>query len=258
MNKKILVSTGIHNRDFILPYYLDHIYNLIYDKKLIDIYFIVNNCSLSDKSYSILQEFSNKYQNEYNSIKIDVINSKEKFNDARTNQQRESKTYLWLCEIRNRIFSKCVELGCDFLASIDSDVLVPQNLLNDLLSTEKSICSSLLYNGYLFAKSIDEAYKFPNILRRELNGTYTHIVNYYVKNPDKSPKDKLIECSATGACCIYSQDVCKNLRFVYNKQGEDIGLGEEAFKKGYKMYCLPYAYSQHIMSPSLLEQFKNF
>lgn len=253
MNKKILISAGVHNRDWVLPYYLDHIYNISYDKKLIDIYWIVNNCLPSDKSLLLLKDFKNKYGNEYNSIKIEVMNSSRKIQDERITQVRMDHTYLWLSKIRNKIFSKCVSLGCDYLASIDSDILVPKNCLNDLLDTGKQICSSLIWNGFLFA-SIEEAYKFPNILNFD-GKQYKHIVNYYVKNPDKSSKDKIIECDATGAFSIISKEVCANTYYKSHPQGEDMGWADVCREKGCKMYCLPYVYSLHCMSPEILQYF---
>jgi hypothetical protein len=170
--------------------------------------------------------------------------------DERKNQIREKFIYEWLCKIRNRIFKKCNELNCDFLLSVDSDILITPTIINDLLETEKDICSSLIWNGTLYA-GIENAYKYPNILRYE-NGRYIHIVNYYVKNPKKSPKDKLIEVDATGAVCLISREVCKNTYYKNHIQGEDLGWAEVCKEKGYKMYCLPYCFSQHVMDKSLL------
>lgn len=263
--KKILIANGIHNRDWILPHYLQHIYNLNYDKKLIDIYWIINNCLPTDTSAQILQEFQEKHKDEYNSIYIEIINSKDKVKDERTSNIRETFTYKWLSYIRNLLLDKCVELDCDYFANIDCDILVPPNLLLDLVGTNQKISASLIYNGYLYAppnvdKSYDpvaNAYKFPNILKRNANGSYTHIANYYTKNPDKTPKNKLIEVDATGACCLISKDVCANTRYGVHKQGEDMGWAEDCISKGYKMYCLPSCYSQHIMSRDLLEMYLN-
>jgi hypothetical protein len=253
MDKNILISTGIHNRSWILNLYLEHIYNLLYNKSLLSLYFIINNCN--DSSLSILQNFKNLHGHKYNSFEIEIYNNSKIPQDERSTEIRNNFTYSWLSQIRNKIFSKCVELDCSYLASIDSDILVPKNFLNDLLVENKNIISSLIHNGYLFA-GIDEAYKYPNILNYD-NGAYKHIVNYYVKNPDKSPQDKLIPCTATGAACIYSKDICKKYKFIEHSQGEDIGLAEQYRKDDIIAYCKPYVYSQHIMSPTLLEKYFN-
>lgn len=250
MDKRILISCPVNSREWILPYYLKYIYNLKYDKQLIDIYWIANN--IQDDSLLLLQEFKNKYKNEYNSIQIEIYN-KGKFKDERTTLTREKYTYNLLVELRNKMLSKCVQLNCDFLFNCDCDVLVSPTLLNDLLIPNKDICASLIYNGYLYA-DFDNAYKYPNILKYE-NGQYIHIVNYYVKNPDKAPKDKIIEVGATGACCLISNDVCKNTYYKWHQLGEDLGWSDVCREKGYKMYCLPHCYSQHIMSSELLNKF---
>lgn len=256
MDKRILLSTGIHNRDWCLPYYLRNILNLQYNKKLIDIYWIVNNCSPNDKSLKILKDFEKLHKDEYNSIQIEIKNSKDKFTDDRTSKTRESKSYLWLSEIRNLIFKKCVSLNCTHLLSIDSDILVSPTLLNDLLSANQPITASLIYNGYIF--SPESPWQYPNVLKYEGNGNYTHIVNYYVKNPDKAPKDKILPCGGTGAVCLISREVCENTYYKWHKLGEDLGWSDVCREKGYQMYFMPHAYSQHVMGEQLLDQFKNF
>lgn len=253
MKKRILISCPVNSRGWILPYYLEHIYNISYDRKLIDIYWLTN--SIEDNSLELLTNFQKLHKDEYSSITIKSFSPKIKFQDNRSNETRMKYTYDFLSFLRTNMLKKCVELNCDFLLNCDCDILVPQNIINDLLSTEKSICSSLIYNGALFT-GIENAYKYPNILRFE-NGKYVHIVNYYVKNPDKAPKDKIIECDATGACCIISKEVCKNTFYIKDPQGEDLGWANVCRKKGYKMYCLPYCFSQHIMSEELLERYKN-
>lgn len=252
--KRILIACPISNRDWILPYYLDKLYNLNYDKKLIDIYWIINNSK--DKSFEMLREYKKKYEKEYNSIKIDVINSKEKFNDERTEFIRKKYTYDFLSELRNEILKYCSKVNCDYLLSSDCDILLNTETLNNLLYYNKDIVASLIYNGYLVT-NINEAYKFPNILRKISENRYEHVVNYKSKNHDKSEKDDLIECHFTGACILMSKEVCMRTQYKYHDQGEDEYWSRTAIKEGFRLWCSPYVYNSHIMSPKMLELYLN-
>lgn len=175
--KKILISCPVSNRDWILPYYLNHIYDIEYDKSMIDIYWIVNNCSKKDKTLDMLRDFKKKHKNKYNSITIEIYNSKiifdKNFQDSRVKHIRDEKTYKWLAKLRNKILKKAISLNCDYLLSVDSDILVKPDILNRLLEHDKDIVSSLIYNGYLYKPKktpkdydpIKKAYKYPNIMK---------------------------------------------------------------------------------------------
>lgn len=254
-NKKVLIACPINSRGWVLPYYLRNLYNMEYNKKLIDIYWITNN--IEDNSLVLLQEFKNKYEQEYNSITIESYN-KMKFKDERIVAVREKYTYSLLSCLRNKTLDKAVELGVDYLFSSDSDILFKRDILKRLMIHSKPVVSSLLYNGYLFTKSIDEAYKYPNILREIGHRQYEHIVNFKVKNPDKNPVGTLMPVAFTGASFLISKEVCKVARFSVHKQGEDEGFCFSARQAGFDLWVDVSMYSQHIMSPSLLDQFKDF
>ena len=69
-------------------------YKLDYDKKLIDIYWIVNNSN--DNSLQLLHDFKNKYNKEYNSINIEIYNNSDIPAETRSTQIREKYIYIWL------------------------------------------------------------------------------------------------------------------------------------------------------------------
>ena len=98
--KTIRISTLVHNRDWILPFYLQNIYNLKYEKKLITIRWIVNNST--DQSLGLLKNFKEKYDSEYKNIIIDVINNKDVPLDKRDKETRITKgIYTHLGKLRN-------------------------------------------------------------------------------------------------------------------------------------------------------------
>jgi hypothetical protein len=255
MNKKILISCPIQNRAWILPYYLEHIKNLNYPKHLISFYFIINNCT--DNSHSILKDFVKQNQ-DYKSIKIDVLNNSNlpRNFDNRTENTRHNLTYQWLSELRNKMLDECINSDCDYLISIDSDILVNPEAVNKLISQNLDICAGLIYNGYY--QSPQEPHKFPNILKRSNHG-YAHFCNYYVKNPLEAPENKLVEIDFTGAIIAISKNVCANtkIRYFSADQGEDESFSKTAQQQGYKLFCSLDNYNQHIMGQSFLQKFIN-
>lgn len=255
MDKKILWYAGVHNRGWILEHYLRNMYNLEYDKQLIDCFFFVNNCQPDDKSIEILKKFRKEHGEEYNSFVIEIKNTDLSFIDDRTAEKRNAKTYNILSEIRNNSLRKCVELNCDYLLNVDTDILVPKMLLKELLNIGYSVSASLIYNGYLIDP--ENPWKYPNVLNK-IDGKYKHIVNWHIKNPQKADKGKIIECDATGACCLISKEVCSKTKYSFHPQGEDMGWADNCAKHEFKMAFKPSLYSQHIMSKELLEEFKNF
>jgi hypothetical protein len=247
---KILISCPVSSRAWILKYYLDHIYNIDYDKKLIDIYWIANN--IKDNSLEILNKFKNKYENEYNSITIEVVKNIVSFQDERSVKIREKYTYNILSDLRNKILKKCVDLNCDYLFSCDSDILVNKDILNRLTAHNLPIVSSLIYNGYL-VNNIEEAYKYPNILNEIGYRVYKHIVNYRTKNPKENIVGTLVQCDFTGACVLMSKDVCSKTQYSWHKQGEDEPWSFSARQNGFKLYCDISTFQYHIMSEKILE-----
>ena len=254
IDKRILVACPIHQREWIIPYYLRDLYNLNYNKKLIDIYWIINNST--DNSLILLREFKQKYENEYNSITIEILNSTNKFKDDRKSALREQFTYSWLASLRNKLLKKCVQLDNDFLWSHDCDILFKPDTLNRLLSHNKNIVSCLLYNSYLFTP--EEPWRHPNILKEIGFRQYQHIVNYRTKNPNKNSIGTLLPCEFTGASILISKDVCKVAKYDWHKLGEDEPFCYSARKAGFNLWCDISLYVQHVMGEQFLDQFKNF
>ena len=252
MDKKILISCGVSSREWILPYYLRHIYNINYDKKLIDIYWIVNNSN--DKSLDLLHQFKKQYENEYNSICIEIYNNSEIPAEERSTEIREKYIYAWLSLIRNKILKKTIKLKCDYLLSCDSDILVTSDILNRLLSHNVPIVATLIYNGYE-TNDFNDAYKNPNILRELDYRRYKYIVNHRIKHPEKQEIGKLIKCEYTGACILIAQEVCKKAQYAYSNQGEDEPFCFSARCAGFSLFADISLFQHHCMSKNVLEYF---
>jgi cellulose synthase/poly-beta-1,6-N-acetylglucosamine synthase-like glycosyltransferase len=262
-DKKILIACPINDREWILPLYLEHIEMIDYPKDLISLYFILNNSS--DNSDKILKEFRDKNKNKYNHIKIEIYNSKYNFKDTRETKNRIENTFTWLSTLRNKILNECVKRKHDYLFSCDSDIIVRKDILKRLLSHDEDMVASLIYNGYLFKpenesvdyNSIENAYKFTNILNKSGIFGYKHITNEIIKNPQLIKENNLIEVDFTGAIFLAKRKVCEVGRYAWDKQGEDEPFCKSVKQKGYNIYCDISAYSQHMMSKDILEKYNN-
>lgn len=263
MDKKVMIACPVQNRQEILPYYLECLYNIDYPKHLIFIYWIINNSN--DDSLEILKTFKEQHEHEYNSICIEIFNNKKYPQDERKQDVRV-KTYHFLSELRNKILKKCAKSDCDFLFSSDSDILLNKDVLKRLLQHDKKIVANLIYNGYLYTPPdapkdydcISNAYKYPNILREVAPRIYQHIVNYKIKNPHTNPVGTLIEVEYSGASILIAKEVCEKARYSHNDTyGEDEEFCFTARQAGYKIFCDISSFQFHVMNKDILEKYLN-
>jgi len=247
-DKRIMIFAPVNQRAWILSYYLRNIYNIEYPKSLLSILWIVNNCT--DNSFQLLQEFKDRHNDEYESIDIQIWDNPEMGIDSRDTVHRNTYTYRWLSDLRNRGVSECIKHDCDYLFSCDSDILVRSNVLELLLKADKDYVAGLIYNGYETHESI--YWQIPNMLRKEGN-YYKHVNNYYTKN-----KLGVIEIDFSGAVFLANKKVLPFYKFAPDRMGEDLPACQSLQKAGFKIYGCCDSYSQHIMSPRWLKEFKNF
>lgn len=239
------------NRLWIIDLYLDHIYNIIYDKKLMNLYFVLNYDYYNIEK--ILLDFKSKHDHEYNEITIDYYyKNKNAPQDERSNEVRLKHSYTHLSNLRNKILNYSSK-HTEFLLSIDSDILVRPDIIHKLLSANKNICASLIWNSYIY--SPEKPYSCPNILSYDENKILKHVSNYYTKNSPNLTESKIIQIDATGAICLMSKEVCQNTRYSWHSQGEDMAWSEDCRSKGYKLYVDCGAFSYHIMSEKHLEMY---
>lgn len=239
MTPTITIACSVRNRDFILNQYLDHILTIDYPTQQIDIFFLLNDSN--DKSESILRTFKEKYKNKYRKITIETYNRNVP-EDKRTTEIRDKYIYDHLSVLKNYIITK---VKTDKLLFIDSDILVPNSVINNLLNSEKDIVSGLIYNGYIVRP--DKPYLFPNIMKLRGNESYEHIVNHYVKNASLNSVSNLMKVDLTGAVIMLDKSVYKKIRYGYHPQGEDAYFCKMAQTQGFEIWCDIGTFCTHVM-----------
>jgi hypothetical protein len=269
MDKKsatISIVAPIRNREKYLPYYLENIFNLNYDKKNIVLFFLINNSF--DSSKKILKDFKAKNNKNYKNIIIEDINKNiNGYNEAvkkiygrtipkNVNADRDVAVrniflYSHLAEMRNYILNKC---NTDYIFSVDSDIMVYPETLNELLLNNKKCISALICNGHHYKKikeknnvKIDE-YKYSNCLYYTKENKPRHIF--------KSSYNKgLIEIDITGAVYLIHKDIYKKCKYGYDLNGEDAYFCRQVQNLGYKIYCDTNIKLPHCMSEELLQEY---
>lgn len=246
----VLISTLVRDRAWILPRYLEHLYNLDYNKKQIIIYWLINNST--DNSEKLLKDFKRKYEHEYRQIIIEKIKNSDapEYKRTITKSPLAAKTY-WrqvyenLARLRNKVIDKVLEFEeVEYLFNIDSDILVNQDDLNMLIELNLDIVAGVINNDQIRHPHLVLGQgAASNLLNFDDNGKAYHITHW-----DDS-KDGIIPVDCTGAIAVYRKEIFKNsdLRYNFSEQGEDIGFFQKVKQYGIKAYAHTGCKPTHIM-----------
>lgn len=142
-NEKVMICSLIHNRQWFLKYFLNTILNIDYNKKNIVYYFVVNNST--DDVFHIIEDFKksiNANTSENTEVIIDVYNFD--LIEKHDRDWNNSKLH-HMGVMRNMCIEKSAELKCDFVFTIDSDIVVPRYLLKQLISRELPVVSPVFF-----------------------------------------------------------------------------------------------------------------
>lgn len=223
---KILIGCPARNRDWILPRYLEALEKLDYDDSKLEYCFIVNDST--DKTLEIFQEFRNKKSNQVRIITCNL--------QGNTGHNRGYYSFFHLAILRNILLGELLKSDCEYLLSVDSDILVPPHTLKYLLADNCDIISALVCNGHEIGDK-----NIYNILKRKLDERYEHIRDF--------PSDQIFEVDCTGAAYLIKREVIDKYRLRYSasRGSEDIGFCENAKARGIKIYCNPQVEAKHEM-----------
>lgn len=223
----VMVGCPVRNRGWILPKYLEHIYNIDYPKEELIPCFILNDST--DNSERLLNEFMKKHGREYKNFII-CVEHLDQVEDQRTHAVRQ-KIYHSLAWLRNQLLSQAISKKVDYLFSVDSDILVPRNILKDLIAADKDVVAAQIWN--------DDGKKFPNIMIQQ-EGKIKHYFDF--------PKQVLFPCDVTGAVYLMKRKVFTSTRYEFHRQGEDIGFCLNAKNQGFEIWADSRIQCTHIMN----------
>lgn len=225
-----MIGCPVRNRAWILPSYLQSLEALDYPRECISYCFIINDCD--DKTPVILREFAQKYPGQ-----VFLVEN----NNGSTVYQRGQYNFKRLAYLRNLLLMEFLRSDCDYLFSVDSDILVVPHSLRALMQNDCSIVSCLVCNGEVIGDR-----SCYNVLCQDDRGHYLHIRDF--------PRDRLFRVDCTGAAYLIKREVISELSIRYSAPsgGEDIGFCEAARQKGVHIYCDGRLESIHVMRPSVV------
>lgn len=247
MKPNILIACPIRNRAWILLEYLTHLQDLNYPRENIAFHFVVNDST--DDTKKMLTIWKNYYEKYYRYIRISEVNfgvpkdleeGEGRDGSVKITQTRHNYTYKTLSILRNLILDFAdFDETCSYLFSVDSDILVNPETVNDLLmvlSTNKDIVGSCISNGGCCFNFLPLSGKREIIPENQ--------------NP--------FEVRLTGACMMVSRKVFSNKKIRYSPEnsGEDEGFCKSAKALGFKSYVYvdPRGIQKHIMRKEEKEQ----
>jgi hypothetical protein len=230
----ITIGCPISNRRYLINRYLEAIYKLDYPKDKIKLFFLVNG--ISDGTECELSHFK-KHAEGY----LDVIIEKYKTTSRKDKRETEyrNETFKRLAELRNYMLSK---IDTDYFFSVDSDIIVNPNVLIELVKAEKDIIAAVINND----KILKPYNQHPNIRTNLLIDVEKNGIKL-IKHFMDFPINEIVEVNYTGAVYLMKSEVCKNIKYEFDLQGEDIPFCRNAREFGYKIYAHTGLWQNHIM-----------
>lgn len=210
-----MIGCPIRNRAWILPLYLESLQALKYPEAKIEYCFIINDCS--DQTPLILEHFA---EQKAAGVKLITINY-----GSEKGYRRGMYDFSRLAALRNHLLNAFLQSDCEYLFSLDSDILAPPDTLTRLIEDNCDIVSALVCNGHeLNDQSI------YNILRRNHEGKLVHWRDF--------PRDRIFPVDCTGAAYLIKRAVIAScgVRYSSEQGAEDIGFCSAAAQKGLGIY----------------------
>jgi hypothetical protein len=210
-SKDVVITILAKNKAYCLPFYLNCIYNLNFDKKKIHLYIRTNDNT--DDTIDILKNFIEKYKDEYKSVYYDdtSINTEiSTYGEHEWNYVR----FKILADIRQKSINYAIENNCHYFV-IDCDNFITKNTLYDLYQDRnKGILSPLLISNTLYANFHYEACE---------NGYYKHHEDYY----------KVLDRSLSG---LIKVDVVHCTYFIDNQFLQYVNYDDNSYRYEYVIF----------------------
>lgn len=223
----ITLATLIRDRAWILPEFLQHVYELDYPKDKMILLFLINDSK--DESENILRKFRTDHKDEYLAIKI-MRHDLGMPQDSRT-QIRKTHIYHGLAQLRNEILQAFLKTDGEYLFSVDSDILMPSNTLNQLIKDDKDIVSAHIWNN---------ASRTANNSMIIYEGRYRHL---------NLPVNQIMKVDLTGAIYLIKREViASGARYAWSDIGEDAPFCLSAQRLGYELYTDTRIHCDHVMT----------
>lgn len=203
---KIVIGMPVYNRGWVLPRWFDCLFKQGIPRK--DIILLFGITDGDDNTREIIDKYASKVA-EYHYIDC---------NDLPAFGDRNPERFTPLAEIRNRLLEKVRELEPDFYFSWDSDIMLPDKALKQLIADDKDVVSPYVE---LMPGAPNCVHKLPsaNAFRR----IKPIALNY--------PKGSFYPVDICFAI-VLMKPVAYNIPYAWHQGGEDYGWGLNVMEAG--------------------------
>ena len=220
---------------------------VIHDRWTVDPYLDAIEALRAPKDCEIMRVWvaDGNYGNDLPGLRVIVDTLPGAHYSRQTSNSRE--IYGRLAALRNVLAEVALGMDCDALLSIDSDIIVPADLLARLVATGKPWVAPLVRNAAEGAtpRGHWNIFKLYEIERQA--GLVDHFRPIGPNFPppegtDHDPRDRQKgRCLAAGACCLYSRELLEKVRWRTDGRGrqEDVGFAIGAFEAGFRAWYIP-------------------
>lgn len=217
MMPKIAIGCPVRNRAWVLDDYLSALHAIDYPYK--EYLFLLNNNE--DASGTKLQDFMEEHAGLLY----------ERYDEEAPGHQRgeyNANHYSHLAAVRNAFIDLFLQnMTCDYLLSIDSDIIVPPNIVTQLLplTDTKTITAAAISN--IPEKPLDG----------HTPGNFMIDIKGFIQHPLKYPMSGIMGVDVIGAVYLIPRSVLESgVRYGPHPQGEDIFFCWSAKEKGYHLF----------------------
>jgi hypothetical protein len=208
---EVVIAILAKNKAYCLPFYLNCIYNLDFDKKKLHLYIRTNDNT--DDTIDILKNFIEKYKDEYKSVYYDDTGINTEISTYAEHEWNYVRFKI-LADIRQNSINYAIEHNCHYFV-IDCDNFITKNTLYDLYQDrDKGILSPLLISNTLYANFHYEACE---------NGYYKHHDDYY----------KVLDHSLSG---LIKVDVVHCTYFIDNRFLQYVNYDDNSYRYEYVIF----------------------
>lgn len=193
---KVFIGAPVRNRAWVLGRHLDSLMAQDVDKEF---KYILNDSE--DETEQILIDQGIPYV---------THNLGKKYGHV-----RGQYSYGNLALLRNILLHEFLQSDCDYLLSIDTDIIIPEGSLQQLIDNDLDVCSMLIQNH-------------PKIKAHNAMIGGRHVPEF---------KEGIIPVDLTGAVYLIKREVVEaGARYALHPIGEDEPFCEQARRHGYRLF----------------------
>lgn len=242
---KLLIHTPISNRAWILPEWLDRLKAQDVPKEDTVVCFDVNESQ--DDTSKMVTEFARQSRGVYADVLIREFKWPKPLNMP--DHVWSPERYRRMTQLRNGGLYAAEKLKCDFLFSIDSDVILthPQTL-SHLMNANLPIIAGV----FMAVWGNPEASALPNVWERGQNEMSDDFIEHIARAPHH------VKVGGLGACTLIRHDVWESgvtYTPIYNApsayRGEDRHFCTRAVAAGFDLMACSHALIEHRDKPKI-------